>query len=285
MALQRSTAVDPRLGALNLDPIMQANAIEQQSLVNLNQSVLNSVENFQAKQKEKEQKKITINALRGFAPGLTEDMYNAAASDEAVKKSLFDYGLQQQKNQDLKDRIAQGPTAFNEPINIGTTETPILRNIVGLIDPVTGTIQSSEIIDPNENMGNFDTLALYDTIDIKDDSDNVVTYVKLGENKVIEFNAPVPPPNKVEEAVNVVKDFKEKFPENTDSEEELVSKLLRLSGGENKFEFNLGQLMGGDGNSNEGVVPQYDSFEDVPDDVKGTVIVNGIRYNASAINN
>ena len=40
MALQRSTAVDPKLGALNLDPIMQANAIEQQSLVDLNKRTL-----------------------------------------------------------------------------------------------------------------------------------------------------------------------------------------------------------------------------------------------------
>ena len=261
MALQRSTAVDPRLGALNLDPIMQANAIEQQSLVNLNQSILSSVQNYQTKQEDKKQKEITINALRGFAPGLSEDMYNAAASDEAVKKSLFDYGIQQQENQNLKDRIAQGPTAFNESINIGTDKTPILRNIVGLIDPVSGEIQSSEIIDPNENMGNFDTLALYDTVDIKSDSGEVVTYVKLGENKVIEFNAPVPEKNKVEEAVKVVKDFKAKFPDNTDSDEELTAKLLRLSGGDNKFEFNLGQLIGGDG-------PQ----------VGDIVSQNGIRY-------
>ncbi len=261
MALQRGTPIDPRLQMLDVSPALQAGALELQSMVNLNESIQGAVQNFQAKQEEKEQKKITINALRGFAPGLSEDMYNAAASDETVKKSLFDYGIQQQENQDLKDRIAQGPTAFNEPINIGTTETPILRNIVGLIDPVTGRIQSSEIIDPNENMGNFDTLALYDTIDIKDDSGNVVTYVKLGENKVIEFNAPVPGKNKVEEAVEVVKDFMEKYPNNKSSEEELVSKLLRLSGGENTFEFNLGQLIGGDG-------PQ----------VGDIVSQNGIRY-------
>tara|TARA_R110001583_G_scaffold1830_3_gene14081 strand:+ start:179 stop:1000 length:822 start_codon:yes stop_codon:yes gene_type:complete len=261
MALQRSTAVDPKLGALNLDPIMQANAIEQQSLVNLNQSILSSVQNYQKKQEDKKQKEITINALRGFAPGLTEDMYNAAANDETVKKSLFDYGIQQQENQNLKDRIDQGPTVFNEPIDIGTPETPILRNIVGLIDPVTGKIQSSEIIDPNENMGNFDSLALYDTVDIKDDSGRVVTYVKLGENKVIEFNAPVPEKKKVEEAVKVANDFMKRYPDTKSSEEELVSKLLRLSGGENTFEFNLGQLIGGDG-------PQ----------VGDIVSQNGIRY-------
>ena len=52
-----------------------------------------------------------------------------------------------------------------------------------------------------------------------------------------------------------------KYPNNKSSEEELVSKLLRLSGGENTFEFNLGQLIGGDG-------PQ----------VGDIVSQNGIRY-------
>ena len=68
MALQRSTAVDPRLGALNLDPIMQANAIEQKSLVDLNKSVMESVENFQAKQEEKRMTKMRAKTLEQFMP-------------------------------------------------------------------------------------------------------------------------------------------------------------------------------------------------------------------------
>lgn len=89
MALQRSTAVDPRLGALNLDPIMQANAIEQQSLVDLNKSILDSVQNYQTKQEEKKQKEIGIKSIQDLMeitdPKLAAALYNDPVVMDAAK--------------------------------------------------------------------------------------------------------------------------------------------------------------------------------------------------------
>ena len=108
MALQRSTAVDPRLGALNLDPIMQANAIEQQSLVDLNKSVMESVENFQAKQEEKRMTRMRAKTLEQFMPNLgiaagtplAKEVSNTLANDPNALKSMSDLiviGGQKQK--------------------------------------------------------------------------------------------------------------------------------------------------------------------------------------------
>ena len=89
MALQRSTAVDPRLGALNLDPIMQANAIEQQSLVDLNKSILDSVQNYQTKQEEKKQKEIGIKSIQDLMdindPKLAAAIYGDPVVMDAAK--------------------------------------------------------------------------------------------------------------------------------------------------------------------------------------------------------
>ena len=248
--LRGSTPI--RLSQLDISPAIQAGALEQQAAVNLATGINKAIENFQVKQEQKKQKEMTTSALRQFVPGLDEELYKAASNDPDVKKMVLEYGATQQELEAQREAREQGPTAFSREINIGTEETPILRNIVGLINP-DGSIGSTELIDPTESKGEFDTLPLYGTIDITDASGRSVTYVKLGDKKVIEFNAPVPEKNKVEEAVNVVKEFKEKFPNNTDSEEELTAKLLRLSGGDNTFEFNLGQLVGGDGNSIEGI--------------------------------
>ena len=248
--IQGSTPI--QLSQLDISPAIQAGALEQQAAVNLAGSVNKAIENFQVKQEQKKQKEMTTSALRQFVPGLDEELYKAASNDPDVKKMVLEYGATQQELEAQREAREQGPTGFSREINIGTEETPILRNIVGLINP-DGSIGSTELIDPTESKGEFDTLPLYGTIDIKDASGRSVTYVKLGDKKVIEFNAPVPEKNKVEEAVDVVKEFKEKFPNNTDSEEELTAKLLRLSGGDNTFEFNLSQLVGGDGNSSEGI--------------------------------
>ena len=63
-----------QLSQLDISPAIQAGALEQQAAVNLASSVNQAVLDFQAKQQEKEQKKMTANALRQFVPGLGEDI-------------------------------------------------------------------------------------------------------------------------------------------------------------------------------------------------------------------
>ena len=93
--LRGSTPI--RLSQLDISPAIQAGALEQQAAVNLASSVNQAVQNFQAKQQEKEQKKMTANALRQFVPGLSEDLYKAAANDPTVKDNLLLFGREQAK--------------------------------------------------------------------------------------------------------------------------------------------------------------------------------------------
>jgi hypothetical protein len=93
--LRGSTPI--RLSQLDISPAIQAGALEQQAAVNLAGSINQAVQNFQAKQQEKEQKKMTANALRQFVPGLSEDLYKAAANDDSVKDSLMLFGREQAK--------------------------------------------------------------------------------------------------------------------------------------------------------------------------------------------
>ena len=77
-----------RLSQLDISPLIQAGALEQQAAVNLASSVNQAVQDFQAKQQEKEQKKMTANALRQFIPGLGEEVYSAIAKDPQILKSM-----------------------------------------------------------------------------------------------------------------------------------------------------------------------------------------------------
>ena len=79
-----------RLSQLDISPAIQAGALEQQAAVNLASSVNEAVQDFQAKQQEKEQKKMTANALRQFIPGLGEEVYSAIAKDPQILKSMSD---------------------------------------------------------------------------------------------------------------------------------------------------------------------------------------------------
>ena len=86
-----------RLSQLDVTPLVQAAQMTEAAKVNVFNSIGQAVQNFQVKQEEKKQKEMTINALRDFAPGLTEDMYKAAANDDSVKDSLMLFGREQAK--------------------------------------------------------------------------------------------------------------------------------------------------------------------------------------------
>jgi hypothetical protein len=113
-----------RLSQLDISPAIQAGALEQQAAVNLSSSINQAVENFQAKQEEKKQKEMTVSALRSFVPGLSEDLYKAAASDKSVRDNLMLFGREQAKaasELELAELKAQQPpklSAQEEKIQI-----------------------------------------------------------------------------------------------------------------------------------------------------------------------
>ena len=116
-----------QLSQLDISPAIQAGALEQQAAVNLASSVNQAVQDFQAKQQEKEQKKMTANALRQFIPGLGEEVYGAIAKDPQILKSMSDLtnikAKQQEKEilgQEVKKREEQ-ESFLKEAIGVNTT--------------------------------------------------------------------------------------------------------------------------------------------------------------------
>ena len=206
MALQRSTAVDPRLGALNLDPIMQANAIEQQSLVNLNQSVLSSVENFQKKQQAKQEKEMTVKALEGLIPGLKPEVYKAAANDDSVKEGLFRLGEAQRKSNDVKGRVVsqdefeglqgQGFNVSGNPLpngnilltDLGTySQTP--STVINTGDSLSDKLIEDEV--KNINKRAVDVNALVDTLGNLQSMQNLLANTDENSQVISGFGADV----------------------------------------------------------------------------------------------
>lgn len=106
MALQRGTPIDPRLQMLDVSPALQAGALELQSMVNLNESIQGAVQNFQEKQEEKKQKKMTISALEELVPGMSKEFYTAAAGNKDLQSSLIDAEVARKKAED--QRLTQG---------------------------------------------------------------------------------------------------------------------------------------------------------------------------------
>ena len=86
-----------------------------------------AVQNFQAKQQEKEQKKMTANALRQFVPGLGEEVYSAIAKDPQILKSMADITNIQQARQEQEilaqeqQRVQEQRDIFEKAIAVNTT--------------------------------------------------------------------------------------------------------------------------------------------------------------------
>jgi hypothetical protein len=121
------------LSQLDISPAIQAGALEAQAAVNLASSVNQAVQNFQAKQQEKEQKKMTANALRQFIPGLEEEVYGAIAKDPQILKSMSDLTNIQAAQQE-QEILAQEQQRVQEQRDI--LEKAIMPNTdtSGLID-------------------------------------------------------------------------------------------------------------------------------------------------------
>lgn len=116
------------LSQLDISPAIQAGALEAQAAVNLASSVNQAVENFQAKQEEKKQKEMTVSALRSFVPGLSEDLYKAAASDKGVRDNLMLFGREQAKAQAEIDLARAKPPSAKDLFEITERQQEMMNN-------------------------------------------------------------------------------------------------------------------------------------------------------------
>jgi hypothetical protein len=92
-----------------------------------------AVQDFQAKQQEKEQKKMTANALRQFIPGLGEDVYNAIAKDPQILKSMSDLTNIQTAQQE-QEILAQGMQELEDQKRIAEQAIAANRTPEGTVD-------------------------------------------------------------------------------------------------------------------------------------------------------
>ena len=87
-----------RLSQLDISPAIQAGALEAQAAVNLASSVNQAVQNFQAKQQEKEMTKMRAQTIEQFLPNLgiaagtaeAKEVANVLAKDPQALKSMSD---------------------------------------------------------------------------------------------------------------------------------------------------------------------------------------------------
>ena len=101
-----------QLSQLDISPAIQAGALEQQAIVNLASSVNQAVQDFQAKQQEKEMTKMRAQTIEQFLPNLgiaagtaeAKQVANVLAKDPQALKSMSDLitiGGQRQKQEIL----------------------------------------------------------------------------------------------------------------------------------------------------------------------------------------
>ena len=85
--IQGSTPI--QLSQLDINPAIQAGALEQQAAMNLNESIQSAINNFEKKQEEKKQKEIGIKSIQNLMeiddPKLAAALYNDPVVMDAAK--------------------------------------------------------------------------------------------------------------------------------------------------------------------------------------------------------
>jgi len=189
MALQRSTAVDPRLGALNLDPIMQANAIEQQSLVDLNKSILDSVQNYQTKQEEKKQKEIGIKSIQDLMGIDDPKLAGAIYADESVRDAYKQSQDIQLQKQELLMKYAQEEPFLPTVQNVGGQQLFETEPGKFKFAPTGGGLSARDQ-KIQSNMSTFG-LNLQEATDLVDGNSRVVTDPESGNTQLVNIRTGV----------------------------------------------------------------------------------------------
>ena len=242
-----------QLSQLDISPALQAGALEAQAAVNLAGSINKTIQDFQQKKIEKEERAANISAIQNM---LDLDKETATA---LVKNPDLAPLIKQQREQERQSELMQmEPIITQEPINIGTPNAPAYRTLVTILNPVTKKL-TTELMDASETKNiykDYSDEQLKETkksgyrpkslerIQLEDgtfvnrvygDIDDRFTYDKsiLPEDV---------PETKVQEAQRVVKEYNEAFPDDKIDEAEGVQKLISLYQKDQDIVFDFGSL-------------------------------------------
>jgi hypothetical protein len=242
-----------RLSQLDISPAIQAGALEQQAAVNLSSSINKTIQEFQQKKIEKEEKAANISAIQNM---LDLDKETATA---LVKNPDLVSLVKQQREQEREAELMQmEPTITETPVNIGTENAPAYRTIVSILNPVTGKM-TTEVLDAAETKNIYKDYSdeqlkqteksgyrpkSLERIQLEDGTFVNRVYGDI-EDRFTYDKSILPedvPETKVQEAQRVVKEYNESFPDNKIDEAEGVQKLISLYKNDQDIVFDFGSL-------------------------------------------
>jgi len=242
-----------QLSQLDISPAIQAGALEQQAAVNLASSISNTIKEFQQKKIEKEERAANISAIQDM---LDLDKETATA---LVKNPDLAPLIKQKREQERESELMQmEPIITEKAVNIGTQEAPAYRNIVNILNPVTGkmTTEVLEAEDTKQIYKDYSDEQLKISSDIGyrpksleriqlEDGTFVNRVYGDVEARFTYDKSILPedvPESKVQEAQRVVKEYNAAFPNNKIDEAEGVQKLISLYQKDQDIVFDFGSL-------------------------------------------
>jgi len=242
-----------QLSQLDISPALQAGALEQQAAVNLAGSINKTIQDFQQKKIEKEERAANISAIQNML-----DLDKETATALVKNPDLVSLVKQQREQERQSELMEMEPTITQEPINIGTPNAPAYRTLVTILNPVTGKL-TTEVMDAEETKNVYkdysdEQLKLSSAIGYRPKSleriqleDGTFVNRVYGdvEDRFTYDKSILPedvPETKVQEAQRVVKEYNEAFPNNKIDEAEGVQKLISLYKNDQDIVFDFGSL-------------------------------------------
>ena len=241
------------LSQLDISPAIQAGALEQQAAVNLAGSINKTIQEFQQKKIEKEEKAANISAIQNML-----DLDKETATALVKNPDLVSLVKQQREQERESELMGMEPTITQEPINIGTPNAPAYRTLVTILNPVTGKL-TTEVMDAAETKNIYkdysdEQLKLSSALGYRPKSleriqleDGTFVNRVYGdiEDRFTYDKSILPedvPETKVQEAQRVVKEYNEAFPNDKIDEAEGVQKLISLYQKDQDIVFDFGSL-------------------------------------------
>ena len=242
-----------QLSQLDISPALQAGALEAQAAVNLAGSINKTIQEFQQKKIEKEEKAANISAIQNML-----DLDKETATALVKNPDLVSLVKQQREQQRESELMQMEPTITERPVNIGTPNAPAYRTLVTILNPVTGKL-TTEIMDAAETKNIYkdysdEQLKLSSALGYRPKSleriqleDGTFVNRVYGdiEDRFTYDKSILPedvPESKVEEAQRVVKEYNLAYPDNKIDEAEGVQKLISLYKNDQDIVFDFGSL-------------------------------------------
>ena len=242
-----------QLSQLDISPAIQSAALEQQAAVNLAGSINKTIQEFQQKKIEKEEKAANISAIQNML-----DLDKETATALVKNPDLVSLVKQQREQERESELMGMEPTITQEPINIGTPDAPAYRTLVSILNPVTGKL-TTEVMDAAETERIYKD---YSDEQLKISSDigyrpKSLERIQLEDGTFVNRvygdvearftydKSILPedvPESKVQEAQRVVKEYNAAFPDDKIDEAEGVQKLISLYKNDQDIVFDFGPL-------------------------------------------